>query len=63
MQSFYKGVNHAFRINIDAGAGGTIMSKTPEDTLDLFEEMANTQSLWSNERTIRKKAGAIDWTV
>ena len=36
------------------------MSKTPEDALDLFEEMANTQSLWSNERTITKKAGAIE---
>ena len=36
------------------------MLKTPEDALDLFKEMANTQSLWSNERTIIKKAGAID---
>ena len=36
------------------------MSNTPEDALDLFEEMANTQSLWSNERTITKKAGAIE---
>ena len=36
------------------------MSKTSEDALDLFEEMANTQSLWSNERTITKKAGAIE---
>ena len=36
------------------------MSKTLEDTLDLFEEMGNTQSLWSNERTITKKAGAIE---
>ena len=34
------------------------MSKIPEDALDLFEEMANTQSLWSNERTITKIAGA-----
>ena len=34
------------------------MSKTPEDSLDLFEEMANTQSLWSKERTITKIAGA-----
>ena len=42
VQSFYKGVNHAIIINIDAAAGGTIMSKTPEDALDLFEEMANT---------------------
>ena len=36
------------------------MSKTPEDALDLFEEMANTQSLWSNERTIPKKGGYIE---
>ena len=41
MQSFYKGVNHAVRVNIDAAAGDTIMSKTPEDALDLFEEMAD----------------------
>ena len=33
------------------------MSKTL-DALDLFEEMANTQSLWSNESTITKIAGA-----
>ena len=47
-------------MNIDAAAGGTIMSKTPEDALDLFEEMANTQSLWSNTRAIPKKAGSIE---
>ena len=34
------------------------MSKTPKDALDLFEEMTNTQSLWSNERTITKIAEA-----
>ena len=60
MQSFYKGVNHAVRVNIDAAAGGTIISKISKDILDLFEEMANTQSLWSNERTTTKKAGAIE---
>ena len=59
-QSFYKGVNSAVRANIDASAGGTIMSKTPEDALELFEEMANTQSLWSNERAISKRGGAIE---
>ena len=36
------------------------MSKTPEDTLELFEEMAITQSLWENERAILKKEGAMD---
>ena len=36
------------------------MSKTPEDALELFEEMTNTQSLWSNERVISRKVGAMD---
>ena len=36
------------------------MSKTPEDALELFEEMANTQSLWSSERTIPKRGGVIE---
>ena len=36
------------------------MCKTPEDALKLFEKMANTQSLWSNERTIPKRGGAIE---
>ena len=59
-QSFYKGVNPAVRVNIDAAVGGTIMSKTPEDALELFEEMAITQSLWANERAIPRKGGAMD---
>ena len=36
------------------------MSKTREDALDLFEEMANTQNLWSNERAIPKKGGSME---
>ena len=34
------------------------MSKTLEDALELIEEMANTQSLWSNERAIPRKGGS-----
>ena len=47
-------------MNIDALVGGTIMSKTPEDALELFKEMANTQSLWSTERAIPKIGGSIE---
>ena len=36
------------------------MSKTLEDTLELFEEMAITQSLWANERAILRKGGVMD---
>ena len=63
MQSFYKGVNPSVRVTIDAAVGGTIMSKTPEDALDLFEEMANTQSFWSNARAILKKVRSIEVNI
>ena len=36
------------------------MSKTPEDALNFFKEMAVTQSLWANERAILRKRGAMD---
>ena len=36
------------------------MSKTPKDALYLFEEMDNTQSLWSNERAMPRKGGTLD---
>ena len=47
-------------MNIDTVVGGTIMSKTLEDALDLIEEMANTQSLWTNERAISRNGGPIE---
>ena len=39
------------------------MSKTPEDALELFKEMENTQSLWANKRAIPKKGVAIEIDV
>ena len=53
--TFYKGINLAVRIHIDAANGGSIMTKTLENALDLFEEMATTQNLWSSERSTSKK--------
>ena len=52
-------MNPIVRVNIDAAAGGTIMSKTPKDALELFKNMENTQSLWANERVIPRKGGKI----
>ena len=52
-------MNPIVRVNIDAAVGGTIMSKTPKDALELFKEMANMQSLWANERAIPRKGEAI----
>ena len=39
------------------------MSKMPEDALDLIEKIANTHSLWSNERAISRKGGPIEVKV
>ena len=59
-QYFYKGASPSVRVNIDVAVRGTIMSKTPEDALNLFEEMSNIQSLWSNERATQRKGGALE---
>ena len=60
VQSFYKGINPMVRCNIDAACGGSIMNKTPEEILDLFEEIATAQHLWNNERAmITKKQGMM----
>ena len=53
-------MNPTVRVNIDAAARGIIISKTPEDALELFKEMANMHSLWANERVIPRKGGAIE---
>ena len=59
-QSFYKGMNLAVKVNINVITGGTIMSQTLKDTLELLEKMDNTQSLWSNERVIPRKGKVMD---
>ena len=35
------------------------MSKILKDTLDLYEKMANTHSLWYNEKAMPKKGGTL----
>ena len=50
-------------MNIDVAIEGIIMSKMPGDALDLIKEMANTQSLWTNERAISRKGGSIEVDV
>ena len=45
VQSFYKGINQMVRCNIDAACGGSIIKKTPEESLDMFEEIATAQHL------------------
>ena len=37
--SFYNGLDYATRQTVDAAAGGTLNVKTPEESLQLFENM------------------------
>ncbi|XP_024022404.1 uncharacterized protein LOC112091897 [Morus notabilis] len=45
--------------HIDAAAGGTILSKTPGDALNLFEDMAMNSCQWQNEQSTVKRATGL----
>ena len=53
-------MNPLVRIIINALSSGTIMIKTVEDALDLFEEMVTTQHMWSNEGAFNNKSGLLE---
>ncbi len=59
VQTFYNGLNGAIRNNLDAAAGGVLLSKTQEEAYELIEEMACNSSQWSNERNYGKKVMSI----
>ena len=61
VQTFYNGLNHGTRQMIDAAAGGTLNSKTPEAAQDLIEEMAMNNYQWHTVRSKpTKPAGVYD---
>ncbi|XP_027351012.1 uncharacterized protein LOC113862053 [Abrus precatorius] len=59
VQTFYNGLNPATRQMIDAAAGGTLNSKTPRATQELFEEMAMNNYQWSSTRSKPAKSTGI----
>ncbi|XP_024022414.1 uncharacterized protein LOC112091909 [Morus notabilis] len=61
VQLFYNGLTGKTKAHIDAVAGGTILSKTPGDALNLFEDMAMNSCQWKNEQsTVKRVAGIYD---
>ena len=54
---FYNGLDYPTRQTIDAAVGGTLNVKTPEESLELFENMAKNNFQWSNGRQKQKVAG------
>ncbi|XP_075500065.1 uncharacterized protein LOC142538636 [Primulina tabacum] len=63
IELFYNVLDGPTRGNVDAAAGGTIFSKTPDEANDLLEQMTINSYLWPSERSgSRKPAGvyAVD---
>ncbi|XP_062114167.1 uncharacterized protein LOC133825205 [Humulus lupulus] len=61
VQLFYNGLNGPTRSHIDATSGRTILSKTLEEALILFEDMAMNSCQWQSERsTVKKVVGAFE---
>ena len=60
VSTFYNGLDYATRQTIDAAAGGTLNVKTPEESLQLFENMAKTNHQWSNGRPKQRAAGVYE---
>ena len=42
---------------VDATAGGSLMRKTPDDSYQLLDDMANNAFNWQSERSNRKSNG------
>jgi len=57
IQAFYNGVTQAVRSTIDTAAGGTLISKTKDETYSLIEEMTLSNCQWSSERTQPTRVG------
>ncbi|XP_075497903.1 uncharacterized protein LOC142535435 [Primulina tabacum] len=63
IELFYNGLDGPTRGNVDAAAGGTIFSKTPDEAYELLEQMTINSYKWPSERSgSRKPAGvyAVD---
>ncbi|XP_075475685.1 uncharacterized protein LOC142509480 [Primulina tabacum] len=63
IELFYNGLDGPTRGNVDAAAGGTIFSKTPDEAYELLEQMTINSYQWPSERSgSRKPAGvyAVD---
>jgi len=57
VQTFYNGVTQLLWSTIDAAAGGTLISKTEEESYNLIEGMTLNNYQWLNERSQPKWVG------
>ena len=59
VQTFYNGLTNNNKTMIDAAAGGSLNSKTPEAAYNLIEEMATNSYQWQSDRSQPRKAAGI----
>ncbi|XP_022897561.1 uncharacterized protein LOC111411243 [Olea europaea var. sylvestris] len=56
---FYTGLAPLSKSQVDASAGGSIIGKSVQQTMDLFELITTTHSMFSSERVVPPKAGGM----
>jgi hypothetical protein len=56
VQYFYTGLSPLSKSQVDSSAGGSIIGKSVQQTLDLFELIATTHSMFSSERVVPPRA-------
>ncbi|XP_022852885.1 uncharacterized protein LOC111374444 [Olea europaea var. sylvestris] len=59
VQYFYTGLTPLSKSQVDASAGGSIIGKSVQQTIDLFELIATTHSMFSSERVVPPKVGGM----
>ncbi|XP_022883745.1 uncharacterized protein LOC111400569 [Olea europaea var. sylvestris] len=59
VQYFYTGLTPLSKSQVDASAGKSIIGKSVQQTMDLFELIATTHSMFSSERVIPPKAAGM----
>ena len=63
VQTFYNGLMMSTEIMVDATVGGSLNNKTPEQSWELFEVMANDNYQRPSERTQKRGVLKVDTTT
>lgn len=59
MQTFYNGLDGNLKSNIDAAAGGALMTKSIDYAYELLENMVANNYQWPTERSMHRKVTRI----
>ncbi|XP_070669033.1 uncharacterized protein [Malus domestica] len=54
MNIFYDGLNATTKSQVNASAGGSLMSKSAKETFELFDMMASESQQWTEEQTQKR---------